>query len=153
MKTCASHSCGIHAWWLVVYENRSVTGIVWLVQMTSPVFRFHHRSGSSKRDRTVSTAITSKALDSITGKERSRRMSCVRTEMPYPKRAAMPSSGIDRLPQVLFERRIGIGETNQPVQISAGDRQTACGERLIPIALADSSYSQLDFVIAKLALK
>jgi hypothetical protein len=50
-----------------------VTGIVWVVQITSPVFRFHHKSGSSNRERTVNTASTSKMLASIAGKEKTFR--------------------------------------------------------------------------------
>src|ERR1700722_9246384 len=121
--------------------------------MTSPVFRFHHRSGSSKRDRTVSTAITSKALDSITGNERNRRMSCLLTGLPYLRSRVMPNSGIYRLPQILFERWIGIGKTNQAMQIGTRDRQAACGQRLISITLTDGRYCQFDLVVAKLAFK
>jgi hypothetical protein len=46
---------------------------VWVVQMTSPVFRFHHKSGSSNRERTVNNASTNKMLVSIAGKEKTFR--------------------------------------------------------------------------------
>src|ERR1700722_17800330 len=48
----------------------TVMGMVWPVQMISPVLRCHHMSGSSKRDRTVNTASTTRRPASITGKEK-----------------------------------------------------------------------------------
>src|SRR6185437_7673653 len=54
----------------------SCSGIEWVVHMISPIFRCHHMSGSSKRDRTEMNASTASMKASITGNEKTRCESC-----------------------------------------------------------------------------
>jgi hypothetical protein len=62
----------LQGWLLVVKENRSVVGIVWVFQMISPTFKCHHRSESLKRALTVKTVRTTSRAQRTTGNENTR---------------------------------------------------------------------------------
>src|ERR1035441_1187664 len=96
--------------------------MAWVVQMISPVLRCHHRSGSSKRDRTVSTASTTRTLASITGNEKILRRIRMGTEWPCSRHPEMMYSGSYRLPEILLdEKRVRFGKPDQAMQIGPGD--------------------------------
>ena len=50
-------------------------------------------------------------------------------------------------------KRIGLGETEQAVQIGAGDGEAASSKGLIAVVFADGGDGELDLVVAELTLE
>src|SRR5277367_376152 len=93
----------------------------WVVQMTSPVLRCHHISGSSKRARTVSTPSTTRRLASITGNEKTLRKAPTRVAsvvcstvsdavlMPY----RIPAHRVRQGYRVQVDRQAGLADADK----------------------------------------
>ena len=56
-------------------------------------------------------------------------------------------------PGCLVRRDVLSGGPEQTVQIRARDLQASSGKRLVPVVLFNRGYSELDFVVAQLALE
>src|SRR5438552_3450561 len=119
-------------------------------QMVSPTLRCHHRSGSSKRSRTVRTMRTVRASPSITGKEKTARTMAtyLGTLTGATGATAVSHEAVARA----GSRRIDVlgRSADQAMQISAGDAEGAGGKCLVAVALTNGLVGQPNFVIAQL---
>src|SRR5579864_7682263 len=109
--------------------------MVWVVQMIWPVFRCHHRSGSSNRSRTVRTASTSSRPAIIVGKEKM-RLAMERRDGALCTSVDMRTELGARLFRIVRLRgEIRLSDPDQPMQIRPGDVEAAGRERLVSVVL------------------
>src|SRR5665213_2632426 len=118
--------------------------MLWEVHMSWPILRCHHKSGSSNRPRTVSIVSTTSRLARATGNEKSRWNARKDFDLFLP--GAETGSGGSRFPQALVVHLIGFGKSDEPMKVGPGDTQSACGESLVAIILADSVHRKFHFV-------
>src|SRR5215468_7473859 len=95
---------------------------MWVVQITSPVLRCHHISGSSKRDRTVRVASTIRRLANITGNENN---FCKTPERTRPTVGSMVSDAVLMLYRIRghLGRRGYLPRVDQQAESTDGDKR------------------------------
>src|ERR1035437_5087058 len=109
--------------------------MLWVFQMISPVFRCHHMSGSSKRDRTVRTASTRSRPASIVGKEKTRLLRETGDGLPVESDGMRTELGHCLFRVLRFCHEIRFGDPDEAMQIRPGDVEAASRQRLVSVVL------------------